>query len=211
MIFKKKSKRELIENHMEKYIGKIHMVFHEIASPDFHLDVYWIKTNMYGDKVNILITNGMSELEMNTPSEFKSFRFGELCIILPDDWKLSMDDFKDENNYWPIRLLKDIARFPHENDTWICMEHTIGNADENSYSENVKFNSSLIFVPMDVNSRFHTLKYRGEKINFFSVIPLYPEELQLKLDKGSDALFERLEENKINDIIDIKRINVGLN
>lgn len=210
MFFRKRSRREAIEHHIEKYLGDIHMVLHEIESPDFHLDVFWVKTNMYGEKVNMLITNGMSEKQMNVPLEFKPFRFCELCIILPIDWKISEDDFKDENNYWPIRLLKDTARFPHIKNTWISMEHTIENADHNSYAKNVLFNSALIFQPLGTNSKFNALKYKRDKIYFYSVMPLYPEELQLKFDKGNNELYDRFEKYDINDIVDIKRKNVGL-
>lgn len=210
MFFKKKTKRESVENHIEKYLGKIHMVFHEIVSPDIHLDIYWIKTQMHGQNVNVLVTGGMSEREMNTPPDMKAFRYAELCIILPEDWKLTSEDFTDENNYWPVRMLKMLGRFPHDYNTWLCMEHTIENQDGKPYADSVRFTGALIFVAMSVNPKFHSMKFEGEAVNFLTVIPLYPEEIKLKLELGIDALFEKLEKYGVNDILDISRPNVAL-
>ncbi len=32
-----------ISDHIEKNIGEIHMVFHEIISDQVHIDVHWVK------------------------------------------------------------------------------------------------------------------------------------------------------------------------
>ncbi|MGC3944409.1 MAG: hypothetical protein QM762_07815 [Chryseolinea sp.] len=34
---------ELISAHIEKHVGPIEMVFHEIVSDQVHVDVYWVK------------------------------------------------------------------------------------------------------------------------------------------------------------------------
>lgn len=201
---------EAIEKHIQKYAGKIHLVFHEIVSPDIHLDIYWVKTKMYSRKVNVLITSGMSEKKMTTPEGMEDFQYAELCLILPDDWKLAKEDFQNEENYWPVRLLKDLGRFPHDNNTWLGMEHTIENDDQKPYSSNILFTGSLIFVPMGLSQKFYLLKHGDKKINFYSVIPLYQEEVDLKIQHGSDALLNNFDEYGINDVLDINRKNVAL-
>lgn len=35
----------------------------------------------------------------------------ELMIDLPTDWPLEMESLRDERNFWPIRILKILARF----------------------------------------------------------------------------------------------------
>lgn len=32
-----------ISDHIEKNVGKIHMVFHELVSDQVHIDVHWVK------------------------------------------------------------------------------------------------------------------------------------------------------------------------
>ena len=46
----------------------------------------------------------------------------------------------------------------------------------------------------------------GKVINFYEIIPLYPEELQFKIENDADALFEKLNGKEIRyRILDINR------
>jgi PAS domain-containing protein len=42
------------------------------------------------------------------------FRLAELLVCLPADWPVTEEAFEDERNYWPVRWLKQVARFVHE-------------------------------------------------------------------------------------------------
>ena len=48
------------------------------------------------------------------PKELAEYKLerAELAIALPADWKLDQESMKDEKWYWPIRLLKSLARLP---------------------------------------------------------------------------------------------------
>ena len=94
---------EEISDHIEKHIGKIHQVFHELVSDQVHIDVYWVKPTPKRP-FHTLVTSGMSDKPMNTPDGVDDCDFAELSICLPEDWKVSQEDFKDEKNYWPVRL-----------------------------------------------------------------------------------------------------------
>jgi hypothetical protein len=47
-------------------------------------------------------------------------------------------------------------------------------------------------------------------IHFFAVVPIYHEELNLKLRSGLNVLLDEFEEAEITDIVDPQRQNVGL-
>lgn len=78
---------DALEAHIDKYFGKSKNVFHEIASPDIHVDIYIIeptrKRNYY-----TLITGGMGAHQMNVPQELAEYKLerAELVIYLPADW-----------------------------------------------------------------------------------------------------------------------------
>lgn len=208
MFFKKLNRQEAIEQHIERNIGKIYKVFHEIVSPDIHVDIYWIKTESYGKKINVLVTSGMSEKPMNTPASFKQFQYSELMIILPDDWKLDDTSLKNENNYWPLRLLKVLARYPHENNTWLGFEHTLDNENPpEKYAENVGFTGVLLYAPLSLDISTTIMKYNKYSIRFYCIIPLYPEEMNYALKNGTDSLTDKFEQYKVTDIVDINRVN----
>src|SRR5262245_21507542 len=89
---------------LDAALGDQGPVLHEIHSPVIHLDVLVFAPTAQRD-THVLVTCGMSALPMPTVDED---RFMELCIELPADWPLTPEAFKDERNYWPIRLLKDL-------------------------------------------------------------------------------------------------------
>ncbi len=200
---------EAISDHIEKNIGPIESVFHEIVSEGLHIDVNWVApTERY--PVHVLVTMGMSDRPMNTPPEMDEYAYAELFVVLPPSWPLTTEAFKDEKNYWPVRMLKDMARFPHWYDTWLGLGHTVphGNPAE-PYASNTAFNCALIHYPIPFPVELFELRTNAHKaIHFYSVMPIYPEEVDFKLDKGLDALTDLFEQNKVTSLIDIHRPNV---
>src|SRR5690606_27736593 len=74
-----------------------------------------------------LVTSGMSDLPMSVPEDAGCPGFAELMVTLPAGWKLDQASFQDENWYWPVRLLKSLARLPHKHATWLGFGHTVPN------------------------------------------------------------------------------------
>ncbi len=200
---------EEISAHIEKYVGHIESVFHEIVSEGIHLDVNWVApTKRF--PFHTLLSMGMSDRPMNVPPEMEKYAYAELFLALPPSWPLTSDAFKDERNYWPVRLLKDMARFPHWYDTWLGLGHTVphGNPAE-PYASNTSFNCALLHYPIPFPVEFFELPINAHKtIHFFAIVPLYPEEVDFKLDRGLDPLTDRLEQNNVTSLIDIHRPNV---
>jgi hypothetical protein len=198
---------EEISDHIEKHIGKIHRVFHEIVSDKVHLDVYWVlptKDRPY----QTLVTSGMSDLPMTTPAGIEDHQFAELSICLPPEWPLEDNDLKNEKNYWPVRWLKQLARFPHEYSTWLGWGHTIPNGDPaQPFSKETKLNTMLLLPSILFEPRFHELQLENKTIRFYTLYPLYSEEVQLKMDKGVEALFEGFEKHRISDVLELNRPN----
>lgn len=200
---------EAISNHIEEYIGPIDHVLHEIVSDLVHIDIH-VVTPTKEVPFYSLITSGMSEAPMTVPEGMEEFRFSELMIRLPPDWPLRRADLKDENHYWPIRLLKGLARLPHEYDTWLSFGHTVPNGDPaEPYASNTKLSCGLVLTMLNVPEGFHELRISEDKvIHFYGVYPLYPEETEFKLKQGTDELIRRFEKHRISDVVDTRRKNV---
>lgn len=198
---------QAIGDHIERHLGKIQMVFHEIVSDLVHIDLHWVKPRA-GRPFNTLVTSGMSDRPMTTPPEAGGFRFAELLINLPPSWPMTQHAWSDERHYWPVRLLKTLARLPHEYETWLCMDHTIGEPHGEPYHSTTRQNCALIAPCLSAPRDFHFLEISPSKrVNFFSVLPLYPEEVEFKLKHGPDALFDRFETAGVRDGIDPLRPN----
>jgi hypothetical protein len=201
---------EEISNHIETHIGEIDMVFHEVISDTVHIDIHHVKPTAERP-FHTLITSGMSDLKMDIPDHIDSPEYLELMVTLPYDWEITDESFLNEKWYWPVRQLKYLARMPHKYSTWFGFGHTIPNGDPaEAYDKSTGLSGLIILPAATVPSEFRSLTINDEKtIHFMSLVPLYGEEMQLKLDKGSDALIEKFIEHKLNDIIIPNRKNLA--
>jgi hypothetical protein len=148
---------------------------------------------------------------MNVPGDADVPKYMELMVTLPEGWEIGDAQFQNENWYWPVRLMKYLARFPHKYDTWLGWGHTIPNGDPaEAFAENCDFTGVIILPSVNVSEEFYTLTIDAEKqIEFFSMVPLYQEEMDLKLRKGTDALLEKFDKQGVTDIVDLNRKNVA--
>lgn len=194
---------DTLEAHIEKFFGHSDNVFHEIASPDVHIDIYIIEPT---DEKNYytLVTSGMGAHRMNVPRKLAEYKLerAELLIYLPADWKIQSHDEKD---YWPLRWLKILARLPIEQDTWLGWGHTIPNGEP--FAEDTKLSGVLLINPENVKEGAAVCQLpNGEEVNFYQVIPLYEEEMNFKIAKGAEALLGKMGE--MSAVVDINRVNV---
>lgn len=97
-----------------------------------------------------LVTMGMGAHRMNVPKELAEYKLerAELAITLPPDWKLDQESMEAERWYWPIRLLKVLARLPIANDTWLGWGHTMDN--QSPFAENTELCASLLTAPQGI-------------------------------------------------------------
>ena len=183
---------EAVEGHIEQYFGKVENVFHELVSPDIHVDICVVPPSEERDYCT-LVTMGMGAHRMNVPEELEEYKLerAELAIALPADWKLDQESMKDEKWYWPIRLLKTLARLPIASDTWLGFGHTMDN--EEDFAKDTKLCAAILTGPQDTEDGSEVcILPSGEEVNFYQVIPLYEDELDYKLEHDVDALLNKM-------------------
>lgn len=181
-----------VEAHIEKYFGPIDNVLHEIVSPDIHVDICLIKPTEERDYYT-LVTMGMGAHKMDVPEEFAEYKLerAELVIALPKDWKLDNDSIHDENWYWPLRLLKALARLPIVSECWLGNGHTIDHEDP--YAPCTQLNGCMLVAPQDTDGDASCMNLpNGDDVNFYQVIPLYQEEMEYKIEHGVKALIDKM-------------------
>ena len=184
---------EAVEAHIQQYFGKFENVFHELSSPDIHVDICVVPPS--GDRdYYTLVTMGMGAHRMNVPEELAEYKLerAELAIALPGNWKLKREDLKNERWYWPIRLLKTLARLPIASDTWLGFGHTMDN--EEDFAKGTKLCAAILTGPQDTEDGSEVcILPNGEEVNFYQVIPLYRDELEYKMAHDADALLDKMD------------------
>ena len=184
---------KVIENHIQQYFGRFENVFHELASPDIHVDICVVPPSEERDYYT-LVTMGMGAHRMNVPEELAEYKLerAELAIALPTHWKLDAESIKDEKWYWPIGLLKVLARLPIANDTWLGFGHTMDK--QSPFAEDTKLCSAILTGPQSVKQGSEVcILPDGEEVNFYQVIPLYQEESAYKMEYDADVLLKKME------------------
>ena len=197
---------DAVEAHLEKYFGPCDNVFHEIMSPDIHVDIYIMnptpERNYY-----ILSTFGMGAHRMNVPEELADQKLerAEIIVTLPPDWKITEPG---EAWYWPIRWLKILARLPIEEDGWLGGGHTIANPDDAPFAENTKLCGLMLTQPGAFAEEAACCPLPGgDEVNIYQMIPLYFEEMQFKMAHNAQTLLERFTPEQLA-VVDLDRPSV---
>ena len=154
---------------------------------------------------------------MNVPENYHGPKFIELMIALPPNWPgLNADGtfdqkmMKHERNWWPFRWLKKIGRMPVELNDYLEIGHTIPNGEDVvPFAANTRLGCMMIAPPLMSPESVKLAVNDQVTIYFLALMPLYPEEMQLKLNSGLQSLNDRLDAANLSELIQINRSNVA--
>lgn len=195
-----------IEAHIETYFGEFANVFHEIVSPDIHVDICIVEPTE-ARPFYTLVTMGMGAHRMHLPQELegKGLDRAEVLICLPAHWQVQSGE---ERWYWPLRWLKIVARLPGEEDSWVGWGHTVPNGGP--FAEDTALSGVLIDHPYRFGEEAASCYLgQGEVVQFYQLIPLYEEEMAFKLAHGVEGLYS-LWPDGFSDIVEKGRQNYAL-
>ena len=179
-----------VQAHIKRYFGDFQQSIKEYESPDICLEIAIIpprpEHNYY-----TLATIGMGAHRMNVPEDEPELERAELLINLPPDWLLTDEVVHDEAHFWPVRLLRQMARLPIVDDAWFDCGHIVRN-DGEPYAESTRLCSVLLLSPgVFGEPSYSCVLPGGEPVNFYQLIPLYQEELDFALENGLDRFLEQ--------------------
>lgn len=200
---------ELIGEHLSQYMGEVAFVFHEKVSDLVHVDILFVEPSS-ARPYYTLVASGMSDRPMRAPKESPLLTRAELILSLPAGWPIGDEEFRKERNYWPIRMLKSLARLPHEYSTWLWAGHTVPNGDPaERYARGTRLCCAYLRSAQLAPKGFSQLEAGSAKvIHFHGVVPIYHQEMEYKLAQGTEALEERLREAGVTELLDPGRVNV---
>ena len=190
---------DAVSDHVERHVGPIDDVLHELLSPDVHLDLLHVKPSRRRPW-HTLVTCGMAARPMQAPEP--DLAYAELTLALPLGWPMDSSEWEDERHYWPIRLLKVLGRMPHEHDTWLGFGHTVPNDDPpQPYAEGTKLCGAILMPPLLPREGFAVLDRLAGPVNFYGVIPLHGDEIERKLQAGTEALLDPFDAAGVSELV----------
>ena len=208
---------ELIVEHIETHLGETSLVIHEVVSQFVHVDIHIVPPKP-GRDFCTLVTCGMSDKPMNVPQKLKGMglEFAELLLCLPKSWRVEGYDAVSDRTRekdWPVLWLRNLARFPHEYNTWLSTGHSVPNGDPAlPLSTDTEMSGWVLTDPKLVPEAFKCLvREDGSKIFFHAALPVYREEMAMKIAQGSKKLQQMFAEFGVTELLDPRRINVATN
>jgi hypothetical protein len=200
-----------ITNHIEKYFGTDFFVLHEEKSSTVHVDIHLVPPTTIRPHFTLL-TSGMSDLDMSVPKGLEDLALAEVCLCLPGEWPLAMDDFgwREPRNFWPVATLKNAAKYPRIYQTWLSWEQTVGSVDRpEPLNSETDFTGLMLLNPATFPEGADTVETRdGRTIHYLALIPLLEQEMRFKKKFDADALEEKLIEADITELLNAERSSV---
>jgi hypothetical protein len=135
----------------------------------------------------------------------------ELVICLPPDWfGPGLNQLARDGRFWPVEILRFAARFPHLYNTWVWIGHTLSTEEPpERFDPGTEFCAFTIAAPLRWPAeKWKMVAHDGRSISFLTVIPLYRDELQFKLDNGTSRLLDLFDEARVNELLDPARPSV---
>ena len=194
-----------ISNHADSILGKPRQHLHEIYSPDLHIDLIHYAPAV-GRDFHYLLTSGMSDRPMTNGGGVIANPLMELILALPPGWDVSAEGFKKPATFQPVKLLKQLARYPHENETFFDKYHTVSIGDQSLL---MPMQAIMLMPPVLVPEFREPLSLpSGEHIRFMAIYLLHQDEVDLKIQGAIDRLFEKFHEKEVTEIYDLTRPSV---
>ncbi|GAB3829825.1 suppressor of fused domain protein [Dactylosporangium cerinum] len=197
---------EAIDRHIAEFLGPVEFVLHEVASHLVGVHVYLVEPTERRP-YRTLITSGMSEQPMTVPDGHGISPYAELMLCLPADWPMTQAALHDDRTGWPVRMLKQVARLPHEYRTWIGPWHSVPNGDPAvPYADGTPFAGVVVTPMLTVPEAGHRIVVGdGTVIDLLALVPLHPAEVALKVTQGTGALIEALDRGGVTELLDPDR------
>lgn len=170
----------------QRRFGEAKQVYHEMPPFLPHIDVFEYYRAGKDGQVCVLVTGGMSDLPMRVPEGKDAPRRLELIFYCSEPKREYAET---------MRLL---ARFPHDQKTWIGAFHTIPNGNPPAPLWETQMDTFFFLPPIVLKDQTlrEDLVLDGDAVEFLWIAPLTKAECKLKLDKGSSAILDLFQKNR---------------
>jgi len=177
------------EEVYKNLFGAAQSIYHEIVPLVPHIDVHTYARTIQQRSVFVLVTSGMSDLPMRLPAAAGG--------AAPRRVELIFYCAEPKKEY--LETLRWVARFPHDQKTWLSFGHTLPNGNPPAPLWGSNILDTLLFMPTIVQHDQRLPKelvLADDPVHFLWVVPLSTPECNLKLKKGFDAILGLFGKNR---------------
>lgn len=157
--------------------------------------------------ITVLMTNGLSDYLMPVLPKHKGREHIELCFCLPAYWDLA--DRENPRMNWVIDWLNKLSAFVLEKNTWFGIGHTIPAGNPLApISSTMKQSYFFISEPILLREQLKPMQLGDKTVHFLSVIPIFEDEFDYKIGKGTQKFQKKFSQQNVDDLLDDYRSSV---
>lgn len=157
--------------------------------------------------VTVVMTASLSEYQMPVLEKWVGREFNEIFFCLPTYW--DFEDYTNPNASWIYTWLYKLERFVKEKNTWYGPGHTIPTGNpEVPISDLMKQEYFIFLDPILLQKELSPLNVDGKTIHFLSIIPIFGDELDFKMGKGTQKFVRRFIQRNYDEKLDDYRNSV---
>lgn len=158
-------------------------------------------------EVTLLMTQGLSDYKMPVLHKHEGYEHNELYFCLPGYW-----DLNDRNNprmNWVISWLNRLVKHVQEKETWYGVGHTIpAGTPDSTLSDTMKQSYFFLDHPRFVEQELRAVVLDDKTVHFLAVIPIFEDEFDYKMGKGTLKLQQKLQQQGVTELLDDYRSTV---
>lgn len=157
--------------------------------------------------ITVVMTSSLSTYEMPVSEKWKGREFNELFVCLPSYWDL--EDLNNPNFNWVYEWLYKLEQFVLDKQSWFGPGHTIPCGNPPVAISTLLQQEYFIFIdPIFLQEGLKPLQTDGKTIHFLAVVPIFGDELDYKMGKGTHKFVRRFIQRKNDERIDDFRKSV---
>lgn len=177
-----------------------------IGTEKYPVEILEIKLQLRS-QITLLMTSGLSAYRMPVSTKYEGREHNELLFCLPSYWDL--DDPNNEQCAWVVDWIKRLANFVLEKETWFGAGHTIPCGNPNvALSSTMKQNYFFLIDPIFLEKELQPLELDGKTVHFLAIVPIFPDEFDYKMGKGTYKLLKKMEIHQVTELLDDYRSSV---
>lgn len=157
--------------------------------------------------ITVLMTASLSDYQMPVLDKWVGREFNEIYFCLPTYW-----DFDDHENYnfsWIYDWIYKLERFVRDRNTWYGPGHTIPTANpEVPISDLMKQEYFIFLDPILLQKELAPVNLQGKNVHFLSIVPIFGDELDYKMGKGTQKFVRKLIQRNYDEKLDDYRKSI---
>ena len=187
----------LFQEALEKRFGATSINVHSTSNISFSI----VTVSSTGRKgVTFYMTSGLSAYEQPITEKNKAHKHIELVFCLPSYWDLN-NDIQTMN--WVKTWIEKLGNHLIEKQTWYGDGHTFANGNPiEPLSPTMNQKYLMLVEPDFFATELSPIKIENKEVHFLCVIPLFEDEFDFKMGKGTFKLKKKLRDKGINELLD---------